>query len=64
MIDWQKVADDNGLSVEEFKKEVYTIAACIGIMDVDNKNGEAVAMRFTCFDDVGKIEMMIKRIED
>ncbi len=63
MINWKEIAEQNGLSVEEFKKEIFTSAACIGIMDVDSKNGEAVAMRFTCFDDVSKIEMVIKRIE-
>lgn len=64
MIKWEEVAKQNNLTVEEFKIEMYTNAACIGIMEVDGKKGEAVAMRFTCYDDVGKIEMVIKRIED
>lgn len=64
MIKWKEVAEQNNLTVEEFKTEMYTSAACIAIMDVDSKKGDALAMRFTCYDDVGKIEMVIKRIED
>lgn len=64
MINWEEIAKQNNLTIEEFKMEMYTSAACIGIMEVDKKNGEALAMRFTCSDDVGKIEMTIKRIED
>lgn len=63
MINWEEIAKQNNLTVEEFKTEMYTSAACIAIMEVDKKKGEALAMRFTCYDDVGKIEMVIKRIE-
>lgn len=62
MIDWQKVAEQNGLSVKEFESEIYTIAACIAANSIDKQKG-GDAIKFTCSDDVSKLEMIIKRVE-
>lgn len=63
MINWEEVARSNGLTIEEFKKEVFSCAACIGAMVLDEKDSSDVdTLRFTCSDDVGKIELLIKRV--
>jgi hypothetical protein len=65
MFDWQEIASQNGLSVDEFKKEIYSIAACVGAMDLDAKGGGTNdAMRFTCSDGKGKLELYVRRIDD
>ena len=62
-INWQQIAEQNGLSIDEFKKEIFTVAACMGVMDLDSRDAdENEAMRFTCSDEVGKIEVYIKRV--
>ena len=62
-IDWQKVAQQNGLNPEEFSAEVLSVAACIGAMRIDGEGESGEALRFTCSDDVGKIEVIIRRVE-
>lgn len=32
MIDWQKVAEDNELTHEEFEKQILMVASCIGLL--------------------------------
>ena len=61
MINWQKVADQNGLTPEEFEKEILSVAACIGAMSLD---GQKVGdhLRFTCYDDKGQIELWVRRL--
>ena len=46
MINWQEIAQQNGLSIDEFEKEIYSIAACMAAMSLD-KQDDADAMRFT-----------------
>ena len=58
-INWKEVADLNGLSAEEFQHEIFTVAACLGVMKIDKD--EADTLKFTCSDSVGKIELYIKR---
>lgn len=60
MINWQEVAQNNGLTHEEFKKEIFTVAACLGAMDLD-ADDSVNAIKFTCSDDVGPLEVYIKR---
>ena len=62
MIDWQEVAEQNNLSIDEFEKEIYSVAACIAATQLD-KQDKADIMRFTCSDDIGKLELTVKRIE-
>lgn len=60
MIDWKKVANMNGLTPEEFEKEMFTVACCLGAMRIDNSD-ERGAIRFACADEVGKLEMIVRR---
>lgn len=60
MINWQEVAQNNGLTPEEFKKEIFTIAACLGAMDLD-ADDSVNAIKFTCSDGIGPLEVYIKR---
>lgn len=62
MIDWQKVAEQNGLNPEEFGTEVLAVAACIGVMRLDGEGAADEALRFTCSDDVGEIELIVRRV--
>lgn len=62
MIDWNAFAKVNGLSVEEFKKEIYSAAACCAAMEIDNE--ESVdGVRFTCSDNKGMIQLFVRRIK-
>lgn len=65
MIDWEQVARINGLTPQEFEKEILTVAACLGAMRLDNGDaGEAETLKFTCSDKVSKIAVYVKRITD
>ena len=61
-INWQQVAQQNGLTPEEFKREIFTVACAVGAMDLDNQES-GTALRFTCADDIGKLELFIKRAD-
>ena len=63
MIDWESIAKSNGLSPEEFTREILTIAACVGTMGIDRQSNDITELKFTCSDEVGKIEVTVKRIE-
>jgi hypothetical protein len=60
MIDWRKVAKSNGLTNEEFEKEIFTVAACLGAITLDSQK-EGDCLKFSCSDDVGRLELYIKR---
>jgi hypothetical protein len=59
-IDWAAVAKNNGLSPDEFAKEIYMAAATIGAMTLDKQKHNG-AVKFTGKDEVGTIELWIKR---
>lgn len=63
MIDWTSIAKSNGMSPEEFTKEILTIAAVVGVMGIDSQSGDITELRFTCNDEIGKVEVTVKRIE-
>ena len=59
-IDWREIAKQNNLTPDEFKKEIFTVAACIGAIALDDqKIGDS--LKFTCSDDVGPLELWIRR---
>ena len=60
MIDWKKVAELNGLTTEEFKKEIFTVAACLGAMALDYQEVGG-CLKFTCSDDIGPLALWIRR---
>lgn len=59
-INWEEIAKNNNLTFGEFKKEIYFAAACIGSMEID-KNEIGGHMKFTCSDNIGPIELWIRR---
>tara|TARA_R110001606_G_scaffold380972_1_gene541824 strand:+ start:34 stop:222 length:189 start_codon:yes stop_codon:yes gene_type:complete len=60
MIDWREIAKMNNLTPEDFKKEIFTVAACIGAISLDDqKIGDS--LKFTCSDEVGPLELWIRR---
>ena len=62
MIDWRKIAEQNGLSTEEFAKEIFTVAACLGAMSLDEQQiGDS--LKFTCSDDIGPLELWVRRAD-
>jgi hypothetical protein len=63
MVNWEQIAKLNGLTPKEFEKEIFTCAACVGAMQLDKtSHSEFNALKFTCSDEVGKIEVLIRRI--
>lgn len=61
-IDWREIAESHGLTPDDFKHEIFTLALVLGIMTVDNVIGGADAMRFESEDDIGRIELVTRRL--
>lgn len=60
MVDWRKIAEQNGLTPEEFRKEIFKVAACLGAMSLDEQQiGDS--LKFTCSDEIGPLELWIRR---
>lgn len=62
MIAWEKVAEEYNLTPQEFENEILAVAACVGAMSIDRAENSS-ALKFTCSDDVGGIELMIMRVD-
>jgi len=64
MIDWRRFAELQGLTVEEFKKEIFTAACAIAATDLDQQKGEGkgAALRFVCNDGVSDLELYVRRV--
>lgn len=60
-INWRDVAEKNGLSPKEFAKEILTVAACVGSMEIDKNDGNPLL--FTCSDSVGLIQVRVNRVK-
>ena len=63
-INWGEIAVEKGLSPEEFVKQILTTACFFGVRSIDKNAGQENALRFTCADRLGKIELMIRRVEN
>ena len=61
-INWEKVARDNNLSVAEFEKQMYAAVCCMAAIGIDSYGGES--MKFSCSDDVGKLELIVNRVDN
>jgi hypothetical protein len=60
VIDWAKVAKEYRLTPEQFRKEVYTVAAVCAAMELD-QDAENTAMRFICSDQKSQLQLEVKR---
>ena len=61
-VDIEQWAKMNNLTPEEFKKEVFTMAAALGAMHLDDRGADSdEAMKFTRSDSVGEIEVYVCR---
>ncbi len=63
MIDWQKVAQQNGMTADEFTIELLQAAAALGAMKIDEQSGNDT-LKFKTSDNRGKIEIYIRRAND
>lgn len=61
-IDWQEIASLYGLTTEEFKIEVFKAAAALGAIDLPDEYDGSI-IRFTCTDEHGPVEVLIRRPE-
>ena len=61
MINWEQIAKQNGLTPEEFTKEILTCAAVVGAIDIDKNKSDLI--RFTCSDEESEIVLTIHRVE-
>lgn len=61
MIDWLKIAEQNGMSFEEFTNEILLAAIAAGAVELENRDVEA--LRVTGGDGDGKIQMVISRVD-
>jgi len=62
-IDWEAFAKMNGMSPEQFKKEIMSVAAVVGAMAIDANDEQDMVMKFTCSDNIGKIMLTIRRVK-
>ena len=63
MIDWRRFAEQQGLTAEEFKKEIFTVACAIAAADLDQHQEEdGTALRFVCNDGVSDLELYVRRV--
>lgn len=60
MTDWRRFAENQGLTVEEFKKEIFTAACAVAAIDLDGQE-DGTALRFTCNDGSGDLELYVRR---
>ena len=63
MIDWENIAKANGLTNEEFEKEVLMVAAALGVKRIDERRIVGETLKFTCADEVGGICLLVKRVD-
>lgn len=60
MIDWTRIQAEADMTPAQFETEVMAIAGVFAAMKIDA--GEGDTMRFECKDDVGEIEMIVRRV--
>lgn len=63
MIDWEEVAKRNDMKPKELEKDVLTACAVMGVLRIDTQDKFEV-FRFTCRDEVGKIELTVRRVQN
>jgi hypothetical protein len=63
MIDWKQFAENNGLSVNEFKTEILTAASAVAMEMLDTNGDDGEALQFSCSDKISKIRVTFERVE-
>ena len=58
-IDWKEIAKQNGLSPEEFTKEIFMVAAALGAMELDREDSKG--LRFISSDEKGPLFLEVHR---
>ncbi len=59
-IDWEKFANDNGLSIEDFKEEITTAFFAFCAIDIDSNDSDALTIGRQ--DSKGEIKAVITRV--
>lgn len=57
--EWAKI---NGLTPKEFTREILGYAATVGTMEIDKDGDDIDTLVYKVEDDVGKIEVIIRRV--
>ena len=47
MIDWEKFAKENNLSIEDFKQELMICCGVVMSNEIDDKGGDEIKFRFS-----------------
>ena len=63
-INWGEIAVEKGLSAEEFLNEMLTSACCVAAISIDQNRDKGNALKFTYLDEVGPIELVVRRLEN
>jgi len=62
-INWQKVAREYNLNVDQFKEQLFTTAAIMGAMEIDQYDfNNTQEFKFTCADQKSEIKLSVRRI--
>ena len=61
-INWLEIAQQYELTPEQFADQIYTTACVLWGMELESQDPKT-ALRFTCSDDVGELELSIKRVK-
>ena len=59
-IDWKNMAEVNRLTPEEFRKEIFCVAACLGAMDLDKEECAGDTVKFMTSFGGKKIHVYVK----
>ena len=62
MIDWKRFADMNGLTPEQFRKEIYMSMVAMADMQIDESEHNGIAFSMGVKD--YKVRVIVERITD
>lgn len=61
-INWLEIAQQYELTPEQFADQIYATACVLGGIELEGQDSET-ALKFTCSDDIGELELSIKRVK-
>lgn len=59
-IDWEQVAEMNGISEEELADQIYVAACAMGVLALDSEDADV--LKFKCSDNESEIELTVRRV--
>ena len=62
-LDIEQWAKLNNLTPSQFKNQIFTMAAALGAMELDDRGSDIeTALKFAGSDSLGKIELYVRRV--